>query len=106
MNNFLATYKQKRYIIHLLFSLKDDDDGLLVFFLPEIIKQFKVVGCENLENWQHLTRAQASSIIDFLIKLPDTKNDTLNLIFSLIDKESHTQEKWDLIMSCAGDVPF
>ena len=102
MNNFLATYKQKKYIQHLMFSLKDDDS--LVFFLPEIIKQFKVVGCENLENWQHLTRAQASSIIDFLIKLPDTKNDTLNLIFSLISAQESAQEKWDLIMSCAGEV--
>jgi len=102
MNNFLATYKQKKYIQHLMFSLKDDDS--LVFFLPEIIKQFKVVGCENLENWQHLTRAQASSIIDFLIKLPDTKNDTLNLIFSLISAAESAREKWDLIMSCAGEV--
>lgn len=102
MNNFLATYKQKKYIQHLMFSLKDDDS--LVFFLPEIIKQFKVVGCENLENWQHLTRAQASSIIDFLIKLPDTKNDTLNLIFSLISAQESAREKWDLIMSCAGEV--
>jgi hypothetical protein len=103
MSNFLATDKQKRYIMNLLFSLKDDD-GLFPFFLSEITKQFKTVGCENLENWQNLTKAQASSIIDFLIKLPDTKNDTLNLIFSLISSQESVQEKWDLIMSCAGDV--
>jgi hypothetical protein len=105
MSNFLATGKQKRYIMNLLFRLKDDDeDNMLLFFLPEITKQFEVVGCENLENWQNLTKAQASSIIDFLIKLPDTKNDTLNLIFSLISPRMCSEEKWDLIMSCAGEV--
>ena len=104
MSDFLATDKQKRYMAHLLLNLKNDDKGLFPLFLPEITKQFKIVGCENLENWQNLTKAQASSIIDFLIKLPDTKGNTVDLIFSLIDYQESAQEKWDLIMSCAGEV--
>jgi len=93
MSDYLATDKQKRYMAHLLFKLKSDDNGLFPFFLPEITKQFKIVGCENLENWQNLTKDQASSIIDFLIKLPDNKGDTVNLIFSLLGYEENRQEK-------------
>lgn len=99
MNDFLATDKQKRYMAHLLFNIKNDDNGLFPFFLPEITKQFKIVGCENLENWQNLTKAQASNIIDFLIKLPGTKGDTVDLIFSLIGYEESRQEEWDQAIS-------